>query len=137
MSQAITVEKGVEMAVRRPGKSHLLLAKTLANMMNGEGWIDRTMKKKFCALFISNYIDHAVEREVNPDILERVKAISFPRALRMLKRNPESGLKVLVVLVMQELKNRQMLNETEQCEFYEEIFGNFFPEINLPSIKKR
>jgi len=135
MSQAVTVERGVEMAVRRPTKSHLLLAKTLANLMNGEGWIDRKMKKKFCALFVSNYIDHAIEREVNPRILTRVKEIPLPQALRLLKRNPNSGLKILVALVTEELNNRQMLNETEQGEFYHEIFGNFFPEISLPPMK--
>jgi len=137
MSQAVSVEKGVEIAVRRPAKSHLLLAKTLANLMNGEGWIDRKMKKKFCALFVSNFIDHAIEREVDPKILKRIKEIPLPRALRLLKRNPNSGLKVLVALVTQELKDRQMLDETEQSEFYNEIFGNFFPEITLPTMKKR
>ena len=135
MSRAITVEESVEMAVRRPSQSHLLLAKTLANHMNGKGWIDRDMKKKFCVLFVSNYIDHSIEKEINPKLLERVKNIPFTRALSLLKRNPNNGLKILVALVTRELELRQQLTHSEQCEFYDEIFGSFFPEITLPPIK--
>ncbi len=134
MSQTVTVEESVEMAIRRPKQSHTLLAKTLANLINGECWIDRKMKKKFCALFVSNHIDHALEREVDQDLLNRIKNISITRALRFLKKDPEEGLKVLVTLVMQELEHQQKLTKTEQTEFYDEIFGNFFPEISLPSI---
>lgn len=135
MTHAITVEKSVEMAIRRPSQSHTLLAKTLARLMNGENWIDRNMKKKFCTLFVSNHIDHNIEREVDVNLLEKIKAIPLSRGIRLLKRTPDAGLKVLVTLVTEELRNQQKLTHTEQLEFYDEIFGSFFPEIKLPRIK--
>ncbi len=135
MHRTITIEESVEMAIRRPTQSHILLAKTLAKVMNDSGWIDRNMKKKFCAMFINNSIDHSEEKEVDKDLLEKIKYMPLPRGIRLLKRSPEAGLKVLVVLVAKELEHQQKLTHREQFEFYDEIFGSFFPEITVPAMR--
>ena len=136
MSRPITIEKSVEMAIRRPVQTHTLLAKTLAKVINGENWIDRTMKKRFCTLFVSNYIDHTIEREVDATLVERIRKIPLTHGMRLLKRAPEDGLKVLVAVVSKELQNHQKLTNGEQVAFYEEILSYLFPEVRIAELSK-
>lgn len=124
----ISVEKSVEIGIRHPAEGHTLLAKTLSGVMNSEQWINDEMKQQFCSMFLSNTIDHAIDREVDQDLLEKVKKISFIRGIRLLKRTPEAGLKVLVSLVTQEIENTQKLSVIERSEFYDEILFNLFPK---------
>ncbi len=127
MAKRISIEKSVKMAIRRPAQSHTLLAKTLAAVINGETWIDRKMKKKFCALLMCNLIDRSIEQEVDTSFLKKIKSIPLTSGIRLLKRTPEQGLKVLVALVSIELRNQQQLNENEQVAFFKELFDYFFP----------
>jgi hypothetical protein len=131
MKRDVTIGKSIRMAIRHPGQSHILLAKTLAQAMNGEKWIDRNMKKQFCLMLLNNYLDHAIEREADEKLLRRVKNIPLLQGIRFLKRAPEEGLKVLVSLVSNELQNGQKLSQEEQMLFYREILNNLFPEVSL------
>lgn len=134
MKQEVTVEKSIKMAIRHPSQSYILLAKTLANTMNGENWINRNIKKRFCLMLLNNHLDHKIEHEVDTKLLKKIKTIPLIRGIRFLKRTPEPGLKVLVSLVSKELKNRQKLTQEEQIQFYHEVFNNLFPEVSLAKI---
>lgn len=136
MAQKITVEKGVAMAMRRPSKSHALLAKTLATLINGESWINWTLKKKFCMLFMNNLIDRCVEREVDSSLLEKIKSIPLASGIRLLKRTPDEGLKALVVLIAKELNDQQGFTPREQVAFLSEIYDGLFPEGKHPALKE-
>jgi hypothetical protein len=131
MKQDVTIGKSIRMAIRHPGQSHILLAKTLAQTMNGEKWIDRSMKKQFCLMLLNNHLDHTIEREADTKLLKRVKNIPLIKGIRFLKRVPEEGLKVLVSLVSNELQNGQKLSQEEQMLFYREVLNNLFPEVSL------
>lgn len=131
MKQDVTIGKSIRMAIRHPSQSHILLAKTLAQAMNGEKWIDRRIKKKFCLMLLNNHLDHAIEREADEKLLRKVKNIPLVEGIRFLKRVPEEGLKVLVSLVSNELQNGQKLSQEEQVDFYREILTNLFPEVSL------
>jgi len=131
MKQEVTVGKSIRMAIRHPSQSHILLAKTLAQAMNGEKWINRRIKKKFCLMLLNNHLDHAIEREADEKLLRKVKNIPLVNGIRFLKRAPEEGLKVLVSLVSNELQNGQKLSQEEQVDFYREILTNLFPEVSL------
>ena len=131
MKHDVTIGKSIRMAIRHPGQSHILLAKTLVQAMNGEKWIDRSIKKKFCLMLLNNHFDHAIEREADANLLKRVKNIPLVKGIRFLKRAPEEGLKVLVSLVSNELQNGQKLSQEEQVQFYGEILNDLFPEVSL------
>ena len=129
MKQEPTIEKSIKIAIRHPGQSHILLAKTLANTMNGESWINRNIKKKFCLMLLNNHLDHKIEREADTKLLKKIKTIPLISGIRFLKRTPDAGLKVLVSLVSKELRNKQKLKQEEQIQFYHEVFNNLFPEV--------
>ena len=131
MKRDVTIGKSIRMAIRHPGQSHILLAKTLAQTMNGEKWIDRSMKKQFCLMLLNNHLDHAIEREADTKLLKRVKNIPLVQGIRFLKRAPAEGLNVLVSLVSNELQNSQKLSQEEQMLFYREVLNNLFPEVSL------
>lgn len=137
MSHGIKAKKSVGMAIHDPSRSYTLLAKTLASVVNSEDWIDRKMKKMFCVLFVSNLIDQNIENEVDVALLEKIKKIPFVSGIRLLKRNPDEGLKVLVALVTEELRNQQEFTHVEQFAFFNELFGRFFPENKSDKQKDR
>ncbi len=136
MDREITVKKSVAMAMRRPSKSHALLAKTLATLINGENWINWTLKKKFCMLFMNNLIDRSIEREVDSSLLEKIKSMPLASGIRFLKRTPDEGLKVLVVLIAEELNDQQEFSPSEQVAFLSEIYDGLFPECKHPPRKE-
>lgn len=136
MTKNISIEHSLEMAIRRPSQSSRLLAVTLAKVINNEKWINRSMKKKFCFFFVSNLVDQNIEKQIDKKLLQKIKKRPLTSGIRLLKRNQEEGLKVLVVLVTEELKNQQKLTHSEQYEFYDEILNHFFPDVRFATILK-
>ena len=127
----VTVQKGVRIAVRRPSRAAVLFARTLTDLMDAEAWLDRTLKMRFCALFLHNMIDGSIEAEVDPELLHKLRTRPMTVGIRLFRRRPDQGLRLLVALVAGELRDYQHLPIEEQLEFYDEICHKFFPEIRL------
>ncbi|MFP4164883.1 MAG: hypothetical protein ACLFVE_12945 [Chitinispirillaceae bacterium] len=131
-AQENTIRQGISMAIRHPETGVELLARSFARHFQGAPWITPELKIRFCILFLSNLMDNAVEREIDPGLLRRVLRKSMWFGIRLLKRWPEEGLKMLVAVVMSELRQNQRYSESEMQQFYDEVIGVFFPEaVNL------
>ncbi|MDR0305436.1 MAG: hypothetical protein LBI42_01220 [Chitinispirillales bacterium] len=126
--QGKTIEHGISMAIRHPEAGVELLARTFARHFQGAPWINGDLKMRFCILFLSNLLDGGVEREVSGRTLEKLvkKTVSF--GIRLMKRWPDEGLKMLVAMIMRELKCNQHCSELEQQYFCEEVIAVFFPQ---------
>ena len=127
----LTVAKGVELAIRHPEKAGALLAKTLASIMHSEQWIDHGIKARFCVLFVHNLLDSSIEACIDRKLYRRMLKLPFLTGIRLLKRHPDEGLKVLVAVVMKELRDTQKLPFEEQVVFYNELFAKLFPDSTL------
>ena len=128
----LTVGAGLRIASRHPGQCARLLADNLYPLLADAGWFTREWRLKFCAYFLQNLVDESIEAEVDPRMLERVRRIRLSRAIKLIEANePEPGLKVLVALVGQELRLGQQLGVQEQYQFYNTLFGKFFPDCQL------
>ena len=131
MRTLVSVGNGVKIGMRHPRSGARILAKTLASALNGEEWITREFKFKFCAMFVENLIDGSVERSVDPKLLEKVKRRSFGEGILLMRKRPEMGMRFMLAIVMQELRECQGLDDAGQHEFYEELLANFFPEFKV------
>jgi hypothetical protein len=131
MPRGVTVERGIEMAMRRPAMAASLLAETLSSRLNDANWVDAEMKAHFCLLFMGNLLDGSVEHGVPASLLKQSRKRPMVSALRLLKRRPETGLRILVCLVMEEIRDRQHFSREEQLAFYDTLFDNFFPGFRI------
>ncbi|MDG5815666.1 hypothetical protein QA601_11285 [Chitinispirillales bacterium ANBcel5] len=128
MSAQESIAQGISMAIRHPESGVVLLARTFANSFKGAPWITREMKLKFCILFLGNIIDKNIEKSIDRDLAEKVLGKSIHFGIRLLKREPERGLRMLVALIMRELRERQKYSEDELQRFYDEVIVVFFPD---------
>ncbi|MFP4014642.1 MAG: hypothetical protein ACLFVQ_11185 [Chitinispirillaceae bacterium] len=126
--QKNTIQQGISMAIRHPEAGVVLLARSFALHFQGAPWITPELKLKFCILFLGNLMDSAVEREIDPQLLKKVLRKSMQFGIRLLKRWPDNGLKMLVAVVMSELRQNQRYSQSEMQQFYDEVIGVFFPE---------
>ncbi len=131
MDSRISVSSGIRIAVRHPNAGELILANTLAEMLNKQEWLNDEFKLKFCIRFIDNLIDGGIERSVDPKIMEKLGKRSFPNGIKLLRKRPEEGMNYMVALVMRELRLRQGFDEKRQFVFYEELLANFFPSYSV------
>ena len=127
MKSRISVENGIKIAIRHPSSGEMILAKTVANLLNKEDWLNDEYKLKFCIMFVDNLIDGNIEKSVDRKILSKIKQKSFIDGIKMLKMRPKAGMKYMLVLIMEELRHRQNFDQKQQYKFYEELLANFFP----------
>jgi hypothetical protein len=128
----LTVGAGLKIASRHPGQCAQLLANNLYPLLNEAGWFTPEWRLKFCAYFLQNLADESIEGEVDSLLLERVRRIRLSRAIKLIGNSqPEPGLKVLVALICIELRCGQQLDIQEQYQFYNALFGKFFPDCKL------
>jgi len=126
MKKQISVKNGIEMAIRRPKKSQVLLTKTIATVMKDDEWIDKKMKWNFAYMFVSNQIDHDIEQKVDKRLIEKIKSIPFSFGLRLLKRYPEEGMKVFVILVTTELSNNKKCIPVKPTLLFDKVFDYLY-----------
>lgn len=131
MNSNISVKNSFKIAVRHPGAGAELLAKTIADILIGEDWITDEFKLKFCIMFVDNLIDQHIEKSVDRKILEKVKKLPFTEGLKLMKHRPEQGMKFMLAIIMEELRNHQGFSEKEQFLFYEKLLSSFFPEFKV------
>jgi hypothetical protein len=105
--------------------------------MKSENWITDELKLKFCILFVENLIDGSIEKNIDRNILEKVKKKTFPHALRLMKKRPRLGMHFMLAIIMEELRCRQGFSEEAQFAFYEELLSNFFPEYKVSDFMKK
>jgi hypothetical protein len=129
-----TISSSISLAVRRPESGAALLARTLTEQLNGAPWIDRDIRMRFCIAYLSNCIDAHIERTVDPHLLRRLRDKPLSLGIRLLKRNPDTGIAILVAMVMEELRDRQKAGHQERIEFFEEMLVRFFPEAEELSV---
>ncbi|MBN1865516.1 MAG: hypothetical protein JW808_11505 [Victivallales bacterium] len=127
MDGRITVRSGIRIAVRHPNAGELILAKTLAGMLNKQEWLNDEFKLKFCIRFIDNLMDGSIERSADPKIMGKLEKRSFTDGIRLLRKRPDDGINYMIAMVMKELRLRQGFDERRQFVFYEELLANFFP----------
>ncbi len=131
MRKPVSIGNGVRIAMRHPRSGARILAKTLALALNDEKWITREFKFKFCAMFVENLIDGSVERSIDATLLEKVRRRPFREGIALLRKRPETGMRFMLAIIMEELRERQKLDDAGQREFYEELLANFFPEFHV------
>jgi hypothetical protein len=131
MNNRITVKRGIKIAVRHPEKGAEIIAKTLADTLIGEDWITDEFKLKFCIMFVDNLIDGNIEKSIDRKLLEKVKDRTFIEGIRLMKHRPRQGMKFMVAIIMDELRNHQGFSEKEQFIFYENLLQSFFPELKV------
>ncbi|MCL2690017.1 MAG: hypothetical protein FWE57_09270 [Chitinispirillia bacterium] len=123
-----SIEHGINMAIRHPEAGVELLARTFAIYFQGAPWINSNLKMKFCIMFLSNLLDGAVEKQVSVRTMEKLIKKSLSFGIRLMKRWPDEGLKMLIAMVMRELRCNQHCSELELRYFCEEVIAVFFPQ---------
>ena len=131
MQSKISVENGFKLAIRHPHSGAEILAKTIAQLLIGEEWITDELKLKFCIMFVDNLIDGNIEQNIDRNILEKIKKRPFTDGLKLMKHRPTEGMKFMLVIIMEELRNHQGFTEKEQFVFYENLLSSFFPELKV------
>ena len=131
MNSNISVKNGFKIAVRHPSAGASILANTIAKILIGEDWITDELKLKFCIMFVDNLIDQHIEKSIDRKILDKIKKLPFTEGLKLMKHRPEQGMKFMLVIIMEELRNRQGFTEKEQFVFYENLLAGFFPELKV------
>jgi hypothetical protein len=131
---AKSIEHGINMAIRHPEAGVELLARTFAIYFQGAPWINGDLKMRFCILFLSNLLDGAVEKQVSARTMEKLVKKSMSFGIRLMKRWPDEGLKMLVAMVMRELRCNQRCSELELQYFCEEVITVFFPQESQKTI---
>ncbi len=128
MTRSLSVDKSLEIAARHPHACSSILAKNLYPLLEQQSWFDAEWRARFCAYFLQNLVDNSIEEEVDPQLLERLKRLPLQRSFPLFASSPCAGLKVLVAIISQRLRQEQKLSLEEQYEFYNLLFGHFFPE---------
>ncbi len=129
--QNLSVENGLRIAAKRPSQCAVLMAKYLYPLLTQEAWFNKELRIKFCLYFLRNLCDMSIEKEVDKALMARVKSMQLKAGLSLLKKHPQEGVKVLVAVIANNLREEQKLSITEQQVFYNELFGKFFPESRL------
>ena len=128
----LSVGGGFELASLHLGACARLLATNLYPLLEQADCFTAEWRLKFCASFFENLIDESVYAEVDPLHLKRVRRIPMFRAIGLIgSGEPETGVTVLVALICSELREQQGHGTQEQYQFYNELFGHFFPEARL------
>jgi hypothetical protein len=125
------IDHGIRLATRHPGKSATIMARDLARRMGRAKWIDRAMKLRFCMLFVSNSLDGNIEKALDQAMLDQVARRPLEFGIRYLKRDRHTGLRVLVALVMRQLRAKDLLGPDEQAQFYDTLLERFFPGVKF------
>ncbi|MBD3316472.1 MAG: hypothetical protein GF344_11850 [Chitinivibrionales bacterium] len=128
MNKERTISNGISLAIRRPETGAALLACTLTEQMNGAPWINKDIRMRFCIAYLRNCIDGHIEKSVDESLLRRLMSKPLTFGIRLLKRNPDAGIAMLVAMVMEELRERQKASPEELVEFGDEMLLRFFPE---------
>jgi len=136
MHKKITLQQGVELAVHHPQKGASILASTISKTLNAEKWIDDKTKLRFCIMFASNLLDGHIEKEIGKERIEKIKKLPFRTSLRLFKSDPEDGLKCLVAISAEEVRENQKLSMIEQVKFTDDLFKSFFPNIDFQKLRK-
>jgi len=136
MARNISVEKGVEIAARHPRQCARLLANTLYPLLEEQSWFDKEWRAKFCAYFLQNMADNSIEQEVDAELMARLKQLPLQRCFPLISGSPCAGLKVLVAIISERLRQEQKLSVAEQYEFYTMLFGRFFPDARVASSRR-
>ena len=127
MARNFSIDKGLAIAARHPQTCARLLANNLYPLLERESWFDEHWRAQFCAYYLQNLVDNSIEQEVDPELMERLKKLPMRRTFLMIADSPCAGLKVLVAIICQHLRQEQKLGIEEQLDFYNVLFGRFFP----------
>ena len=128
MAKNLSVDAGIKMAARHPHSCASLLATNLYPLLEQQAWFDKEWRARFCAYFLQNMADQSIEDEVDVELMSRIGKLPLQRCLPLIERAPCAGLKVLVAIISQGLRQEQKLTIAQQYEFYNLLFGKFFPE---------
>lgn len=133
----ISVNDSVKLATRHPKNCSQLLANNLYPLLECETWFTSEWRLKFCAYFLQNMVDQSIEIEIDQHVADRIKRIPLSRAIRLIENTaPCDGIKMLVAIISEGLRNEQKLGLEDQFNFYNLLFGKFFPELEYPPDKK-
>ena len=128
MTRKLSVDKSLAIAARHPRTCARLLADNLYPLLEHEPWFDKQWRAQFCAYYLQNLVDNSIEREVDPEMMERLKRLPLRRVFPIIADSPCAGLKTLVAIISLHLRQEQKLGMEEQYEFYDVLFGRFFPD---------
>ena len=137
MKQPITIGESVELAIRHPQTASQLLARSFAELIRMQHWMDTATITRFFILFMNNLLDKSIEGSVDAALYAKVRTLPFTTGIKLLERSPEAGLKVLVTIVMEELRDKQQLPLHEQISFFNQLFELVFPEVDFSSVDLR
>ena len=128
MARNLSIDKGLAIATRHPQTCARLLANNLYPLLEQEPWFDKQWRAQFCAYYLQNLVDNSIEQEVDPELMGRLKKLPLRRTFPMIADSPCTGLKTLVAIISQHLRQEQKLGIEGQYEFYNVLFGRFFPD---------
>jgi hypothetical protein len=123
------IRSSIQIAVRHPSSGSQLLAKTISDAFMEATWISRDLKIRFCIIYMKMIIGCELEQTIDDKLLEKVTRKSLPFGIRLLKRYPETGIFVLVKLIINELNQKQNFTLEQLVEFHSELLSHFFPDI--------
>jgi hypothetical protein len=122
------ISDGIRIAIRHPSHAAALLAQTFSQSFENAPWIDSSMKIRFCIMLVDNYLESTIEEHAGLRLIKKLREKPIEFGIRLLKRNPQQGLEVLVGLVLYELRLVQLFDDNEQRAFFTELLSQLFPE---------
>jgi hypothetical protein len=127
-----SIQKSIQIAARRPTSGIALLANTFTKCIDNAGCVTKDLKIEFCLLFLNSILDKTYQAK-DENLSDRLQNKSIDFGIRLLKRYPQEGLKVLANLIIRELVEHQHYSQDELLQFYSEVFSRFFPETTHPA----
>jgi hypothetical protein len=124
------ISDGIRIAIRHPSPAVALLAQTFSQSFENAPWIDTNLKIRFCIMLLDNYLESSVEERVGLRLIHKLRDKPLEFGIRLLKRDPQQGLEVLVGLVLYELRLVQLFDDGEQRGFITELLHQLFPEFS-------
>lgn len=125
-SSQYTVDQSTRLVTRRPEQFARFFLQSIYPVLSQESWFDKRWCLKFCAAFLQNLVDQSIEQEVCHKTVNRLKAFPLSKAVPLMGNDPEGSVKIMVVLVSDQLRQQQKLSTAEQYEFYNTLFQAFF-----------
>ncbi len=126
-TNAKSIQKSIQISIRQQSSGKALLAKSFTKCMNDASWVTNELKMEFCVLFLNAILDRSYNQKID-DFTHRLRRKSVHFGIRLLKRYPQTGLGILVDLIMDELIDHQKYSQDELFQFYGEVFDRFFPK---------
>lgn len=114
-------------SIKNPIGDSVFLAQNIANALNSSSWVSRDLKISLCISLLRGIMGSHEEKNESDLFVEKIKGKPFSFSIRLLKRYPEKGVKILSNSIIDELQRNQNYKLEQLVEFNNVLLDLLFP----------